>query len=534
MKEIFNLSNTKVFLFYFLLFLLIYGLSNKLNILDYDLWARLVQGKHVVQTGSVMYKDILSFVPTHTWYDPEWLSSAFFYLIIEKFGIISITITKILLIFSSLVLITVGAHIVSNSKYSNLHLEYFTIILFTFFIGGSSGIYLRCQSFSYLLLPILICLLELISKNYENKKSLLYLATIPFLMLFWLNVHGGCIAGTGIFVLYIIGRILNKKPVKKYLYSLLPTFLVFFINPWGYKYIWFLLHSMTLDRSWIIEWQPLVGYDLLYDSVIVAILVFLLLICVARLIIEKFKNINYSKLIILIVTYYLSWAHYKHVPLFAICAGIYMYDDYLFIFRKISDCIRKKINFNEVCQRYTILLKDILVYIVVFGVSIFMIITAPISTSIVEKSIQTYPINMIEFLNKNNIKGNLFLPYYYASYAAYKTHPNIKIFMDGRQEQVWDYEIFDRTMFFMYQILKPNMKPIVEEYEPDIFLLEEGWNYGDYVKNKPEKYVEIFSDGVNSLYIKINLAKSSYSMPETDRYDFNNMLDTKIDFKRKK
>ena len=79
----FNYEKIKSILFFVLLFALLYGLSNYYNGVDFDLWARLIQGKHVVQTGSVMYNDLVSYIPTHTWFDPEWLSSAIIYLIVN-------------------------------------------------------------------------------------------------------------------------------------------------------------------------------------------------------------------------------------------------------------------------------------------------------------------------------------------------------------------------------------------------------------------------------------------------------------------
>ncbi len=526
-----DFAKVKVFLFYLLLILITYGLSNAFNNLDFDLWSRLIQGKHVIQTGSVMYKDILSFTPTHTWYDPEWLSSAFLYLVINKFGLISITILKFVLIALSIIFVTVGVHYTYNYKYSKLHLEYFVLILALLFLGGTSGMFLRCQLFTYVFIPILISLLELISKNYDTKKSLPYLISIPFLMLLWLNTHGGCIAGVGILVLYVIGRILNKKPVKKFLYIFLSTFLVFFINPWGCKYIQFLLHSATLDRSWIIEWHSIIGHNLFSKKEVVILLILTMALYLFVLILKRFKNINYSKMLILLVTYYLGWMHYKHIPIYAICAGIYLYNDYIFLFQKIFSYIYKKANFDEISKEYLLLTKDILVYIFVFAISFYFILTSPISKSLNKATIRTFPMSVVEFIKENNIKGNLFAPYFFSSYISYKTYPNIKIFIDGRQEQVWDYEIFDRVMFFMYKM--ESSKPIVEEYEPDLYMLENGWLYELYIEKSP-KYKLIYNDGKYRLYIKKNLAKNYYKLININyEYAMDTILDTDIDFKKK-
>ncbi|MBQ8475583.1 hypothetical protein IJ531_00820, partial [bacterium] len=81
-------------LFFITLFFLSASFCVKFNVLDYDLWARLIQGYHVVNFHSVMYQDIISYTPVHTWYDPEWLSSALIYLCAHKFSGVGITALK--------------------------------------------------------------------------------------------------------------------------------------------------------------------------------------------------------------------------------------------------------------------------------------------------------------------------------------------------------------------------------------------------------------------------------------------------------
>ena len=88
-----------VFIFYLSLFVLMLAFSFKNNTLDYDLWARLIMGNHVFHKGFPMFSDVVSYTPTHVWYDPEWLSSAFIYFVRLKFGVIGLTFLKAILFF---------------------------------------------------------------------------------------------------------------------------------------------------------------------------------------------------------------------------------------------------------------------------------------------------------------------------------------------------------------------------------------------------------------------------------------------------
>lgn len=532
MNQKYNYEKIKSILLFILMAVFIYGLSNNYNSIDFDFWARLIQGRHVVQTGSVMYRDILSYVPTHTWYDPEWLSSAIIYLIVNKFGLISVTITKfifILLIFFTTLFTT---SYINKKPIEKINSEYFFITMFVLFFSGSMGLLLRCQHFTYLILPVWLYILEKISDNYDNKKSTIYLYLLPILMLLWLNLHGACIAGVGIAVLYVIGRIINRKPIKKYIYALFGTSLMFFINPWGPQYIKFLFDSCFLDRHWIVEWQPTIVSEFVYIKLTICYLIITMILYILKLIITRFKNINYSKLFIIIVTYYLSWAHFKHMPLYVICASIYMYSDFEFLVLKLNEKITKKININKIYQRYITILKDITVFLLVFSLALYYIVLSPIKTSILDPRKLVYPINVAEFIKVNNIKGDMFLPYYYGSYMAYKTYPNIKIFMDGRQEQVYDYDIFDREMYFMYG-MEDNKGYIIDEYVPDLYLTEDEWDYSYYLKNNPD-YKLIFKDARYSLYIKKELAKDEYKdITYTNTFDKDTIFETNLDFRKK-
>lgn len=239
----------KVF-FYITLFLLTYSFCVKFNVLDYDLWARLIQGWHVVVHHSVMYQDIVSYTNTHVWYDPEWLSSAFIYMIAHKFHGAGLTLLKVFLLYAFFISIIISLKSLIKSKESPYNTAYFVFLLALLVQSSIATYTVRCQLITFIFFAVWIYLLELVRKGHD---TILYF--LPFIMLLWLNLHGGCIAGVGILVLYAIGEFLNKKPFKKYLITLFFVGLVFFINPWGIQYVKFMFESSYLDRSWIAEWQ---------------------------------------------------------------------------------------------------------------------------------------------------------------------------------------------------------------------------------------------------------------------------------------
>ena len=126
----FNLKILKVVIFYLALFFLITALSIKYNNLDFDLWARLIMGNHVFYKAFPMFSDVVSYTPTHIWYDPEWLFSGFIYFIRLKFGILGLTFLKILLIFLCFVVISLAIkdRVSKNVSFNNIGFYLFILI----------------------------------------------------------------------------------------------------------------------------------------------------------------------------------------------------------------------------------------------------------------------------------------------------------------------------------------------------------------------------------------------------------------------
>ena len=94
-----DVEKLKIFGFYLLLFLLCCASVLRSKNYDFDLWARLIAGMAVVQTGHVLKYDFLSCTPTHNWYDHEWGSSVLFYLAQSNFGHVGLLLLQIILIF---------------------------------------------------------------------------------------------------------------------------------------------------------------------------------------------------------------------------------------------------------------------------------------------------------------------------------------------------------------------------------------------------------------------------------------------------
>lgn len=203
-----------IFLLYLYIFIIISIQAFAFNTIDMDYWARLLQGDAFFQLGHILKQDIFSYVNVHSWVDHEWGSSIILSFVQRNFGFLGILFLRILIVFLIYVFIikTIKLKYDINNKLS------FIVLFLVSLCCMPSLIYsgLRCHFFTFLFFTVFIYVLERVRLKNENK--LLFI--LPILMLFWVNIHGGCVSGLGLLFMYSFGEALNKKEFKKYILTL--------------------------------------------------------------------------------------------------------------------------------------------------------------------------------------------------------------------------------------------------------------------------------------------------------------------------
>lgn len=509
------IKNVKIStIFYTVFFLFITAYSSKTSAYDYDIWARLLVGKYFFQTGHILKHDLFSYAPTHLFYDHEWGSGIIFYLVQHLFTHVGLLLLHIILLFLIVFVVTkiVELREVKTTTAYNFLFYYFAFSA----MGYLTGDIIRCQTFTFLFFAVFIYILEL-----SRKGQIKPLWLLPVIMPIWNNLHGGCVAGIGLILLYILGEFLNQKPFKQYLLPLLLTILVLPINPWGIHYLAFLYKATTMPRPEIIEWQNLFSDP--YTGSFIEFKVFSLVLILAEIVfIFKQKQSNefkmdYTKYLIIFATLYLAIAHTKMIPFAVIALTCFLYDDFYTVFNSLT------LNVMNNIARY----KDALVYSIILIYIVFNI-NAKLFEPFCDWS--KFPIRVIEFIRINNIKGNLFIDFSYGSYAIYKLYPHNKVFMDGRYEEVYpDYMMPTLNRFLLAK--EKNWDDVITKYHTDLILV--GKNYPVNSKLlKSSEWKKIFEDNSTALYIKTKDVKKEYKYPSRRLSDYKKTLFyTDADFK---
>lgn len=516
------MQKVKPIIFYLIFFLFVLACCTIAGGYDYDLWARLIAGMGVVQGGHVLKQDFLSYTPTHIWYDHEWGSGVIFYIVQHFFPAAGLVILNAILIFILFFIITKIIKLRGLKVTSAYNFVFYIFAFLALSINVVAPV--RCQMFSFVLFALFLYILELARKG-ENRA----LWTLPFVMIIWNNLHGGCISGIGLIFLYALGEFLNKKEFKKYIFVLVPTILVLVINPWGFSYLNFLLDAVTMKRPNIMEWWGL--FHKIHRN---NFLIFKLFssIMILTYLASFFKNFSYktfdkTKFLILGITLWQAIIHIKMIPFFIISASCFLYNDFYTLLDSQAKTIKEKLKIpaDFFGEKFTAK-KEFAIYSLIVICSVVTINTNSFGPVLKNDK---FAYKEIEFLKINNIKGNLFLNFGQGSYASYKLYPDIKIFMDGRYEEVYyDYMLPIMSEFYYSKVDKTQL---MKRFPPDIMIIEKFYPvYKNLLGHKDWKLA--YEGKFFGVFLKKKDLKKDYKLPSKDINHYKKTLfDTNISFK---
>ncbi len=490
-----NLIN---FLFIICVFLFIFSAAIIHNTIDMDYWARLIQGNAFWELGHILKTDFYSYMDNSVWIDHEWGSSVVFSFINKFFGYKGIFLLKCSIIFLILLFIYKTIKLQGFKTNITFNILYFLFVFYSIPTITQSA--LRCHFFTFLFFSFSIYLLEKIRK--ENKYKLLLV--FPFLMLIWVNMHGGCVSLLGILFIYAAGEFLNKQKFSYYIYALLACISVMFINPYGKEFVEFIFMATTMKRPFVTEWiSPFFNSNpyflIIFKIFFLSHLLFLLYSL-------KKEQKDFTKIILLVVCAYLSFKFVKNTPFFIITASAFLYEYNL-----------KLINSKFLNDKVAL----VFMFCMFFS-SFYIIVNNKIQPNLSEQ-----PYKITEFIKINNLNGKILAPFDMGSYIAYKLYPNNLIYMDGRYEEVYPEE--RKILSDNFYNVNENWREILK-YDHDYIIVPRNAILNDYLVNI-NKFVYFYADDKNCLYAKKELLKKRYTLPsDNEQYYIDSAFVTNIKF----
>lgn len=224
---------------------------------DPDLGWHLRYGEYFFKYGRVLRDNTFSqLMPDFKWANSSWGTDLISYLTFNNFGFLGLTIL-------GAIVITLTFYFFSKGAKLSFFEESLIFPLTIYFMHPLNSISFRGQLLSLLFLGILSYLLSI----YSKKRKIAYI--IPFLFLFWSNIHGQFLIGlllffgwsavklmSNYFFLKInLNEVLSEGKFLGFVFFLSALFT--FINPFGIGiYVDTLHHFINPDLKFVAEYLP--------------------------------------------------------------------------------------------------------------------------------------------------------------------------------------------------------------------------------------------------------------------------------------
>jgi hypothetical protein len=497
---------TKKYLFLSGIMGLLYFITLKYNSSDWDLWARLAVGKIFSQIGNVLPKDIFAYTPTKPyWVDHEWGAGAVFYSLADNFGDTGLLLLKFFILFG-IFLSIFGTNQLRNNSEKPYRIVFY-LLVFNAILPAFDNV-IRSHAFTYLFFAYWLYLLDKVRAG-NNKIIVLF----PFTMLLWANLHGGFLAGLGIVGVFAVGEFLNRRNPLKYLLILALSGLATLINPYGLKYWSFIISAVSMNRPFVNEWAPLNIFGSIHQVTGFKIFVILTVLALIYMFIKRFKEINWSDVLILAVTFYMSIKHMRHVIFFSIAAGSYIYYWLYPAMRWYTFDIVSKIYalFPALLRKITKIFREVLVYSLILTFSLMSLVTLQRNIAV---NHNMFPARAVKFIQINNLSGNLLVLFNWGSYALWKLYPQCRIAVDGRYEEVYTDDFIGDVARFHY--VGVEWDGLLKKYHADLMLIPK--EYAELLNelSKLDDWKIVYQDNMAVVFVPKSMNKKVWHFPSSN------------------
>jgi hypothetical protein len=476
------------------LFLYLSFCVGKRLLFDCDTGYHIRAGEHIINTFLVPKHDIFSFLtPPIPWTAHEWLSEVIMAMVHRAFGLTGIVIFFSLII--SLVYYLLFKIIRTNS--SNIILASFIVLI----VLTASQIHwlARPHIFSLLLMVIWYYLLD---EYYYHNKNYLYL--LPLMMLIWVNLHGGFLAGFILLGIYLVGNVvksISSQGKERDLYKAkakllglitVACLLVSLINPNGYH---ILLFPFNLISNTFIMDNISEFLSPNFHTFVAKAFEFILLLMFAIFSISRVR-LNMIELAMVLLFTHMSFCSKRYIPLFCIIVAPILMRKIQQLLKstdgKIVDFInRRSISISETDASAKGYVWPIL--------SIALVIVLAASGKIDYKfNAETEPVAAVEFLKKENIQGNMFNNDEFGDYIIYAAWPEYKVFFDGRSDM---YGVERLKEYIKVANVKPGWDEVLNKYKISWIIYNSNSSLSLLLMERDD-WKLVYADTVANIFVK--------------------------------
>lgn len=504
-KAFFTGQKVLIALLFLVLVILVWAM-NISQISNNDIWMHLKNGELILKNRHFLYTDTYSFRTIGMpWVNHEWLAGVIFYLVFQMGKVNGLIIFKTLLVLV-LTLWLIATCLLTKNRWNILY----PVIVFALFNAGVRSLE-RPHMFTDFFVPVFFFIL--FAYKYRKKD---YLFWLPILMLLWVNIHGGFVVGMGIITLFTLfetcrtflnrylkkrqNDILSIKQLKKLWIIWLISGLVLMLNPHGlsiYTYPFELASKQTFMTQ-IYEWQPPFKSETFMKSYAFNyFLVWMALLGLSFLL--DWKRFDLTNFMLSLLFLSMALKMHRNITIFALATApiISLNLDQFFdgLFKDQKGFIGADLLVKTCLLLIT---AGLTVMSFQYGYIYRQGSNKPYGWGVASNM----PIKAVEYLKKNQIKGNSFNPYTYGTYLIWHLYPETRVVMDSRDLP------YGESLYLEHQYAMVDVnafKFIFQKYHIDYILLNyrqsELVEHFKYLQDNKE-WVMVYFDDQNLIYIR--------------------------------
>lgn len=469
------------------------------NKADVDLWGNVGFVKQLPISSEFHRVNTFSFTePSTPWINHEWGAEYIFHQTYRFFGNPGLLILKAILGF--ILIGIIYNYMRERCGSAATRVIYLLLIISTLGYGFST----RPHLFTYILIALVLSELLRFINNSANPHTF-HIAYIPYrvpvicllalpLGCLWANLHGAFFIGQIIFLvafIYVfILRLLSFDTSWHKSIILALSSMAFFagslINPYGISLWGFVFDSAAIMRPILSEWAPFNPITDFYDNVDFIALAVVTTIAV----LISFRKTSVFALIVLVLSLLAAIGMRRNIPIFAIVAGITSSGAVGQAFGKSIDNIVNAFN------KYVIILLMLSGAIIS---SLFFVKAnknAPMQITVPRDQ---FPIEAVEFLKRNEVKGNAIVFFDWAEECIWNLYPNIKVFLDGRFKSAYSESTITSYLSFIYA--KENYLSAINDYPTDLVFAHIN-NPCTEIMRKQKDWQVIYQDQMAVIFVK--------------------------------
>jgi hypothetical protein len=461
---------------------------------DGDTGYHIRAGEYIIDTLSIPKQDIFSFhTPPLAWTAHEWLSEIIMAIVHRSFGLTGVVIFFSFIISSVYYMLF---KILRKNK-SDIIMAAFIVIL----VLAASKIHwlARPHIFSLLLMLTWYYLLDEYQYNHKN-----YLYFFPPMMLVWVNLHGGFLGGFILIGIYLFGNTVKfiaskdsqrenyKKKVMLFSLITIACLFICLINPYGYRILLFPFNLVS--NKYIMDH---VGEFMAPNFHLISVkpFEFTLLLIFVVLVFSK-KRLNIIELVLILLFTHMSLFSARYIPLFSIIAAPILLKQIMPILEQSDGKLakffkRRSDNISAIDASTRGYLWPVAAVVLV----ILFVKTGKIDFKFNE---ETKPVAAVEFLKKENIRGNMFDNDEFGDYIIYAAWPQYRVFFDGRSDM---YGVDIMKEYRNVLIIKPGWDEILKKYNIDWVIYNANSSFSMFLMERDD-WKLIYADKVANIFVK--------------------------------